>query len=43
MNNDNRNLDVNRDPARHSVYWSENFSGRDYVEQGSSFDAYGLG
>lgn len=26
------------DPTRESAYWSENFSGRDYVEHGSSFD-----
>lgn len=35
------------DPTREQAYWRENFSGRDYVEQGSSFDdygpAYGLG
>ena len=29
------------DPTRESAYWSENFSERDYVEQGSSFDDYG--
>lgn len=29
------------DPTREQAYWSENFSGRDYVEQGSSFDDYG--
>jgi hypothetical protein len=29
------------DPTRERDYWSENFSGRDYVEQGSSFDDYG--
>ena len=29
------------DPTRERAYWSENFSGRDYVEQGSSFDDYG--
>ena len=28
-------------PTRERAYWSENFSGRDYVEQGSSFDDYG--
>jgi phage tail tape-measure protein len=28
--------DVN--PTRERAYWSENFSGRDYVEKGSSFD-----
>lgn len=35
------------DPTRESAYWRENFSARDYVEPGSSFDdyepAYGLG
>ena len=34
-------------PTQEAAYWSENFSGRDYVEQGASFDdygpAYGLG
>jgi len=29
------------DPTRENAYWSENFSGRDYVEQGSSFADYG--
>lgn len=29
------------DPTRERDYWSENFTGRDYVEQGSSFDDYG--
>lgn len=29
------------DPTRERDYWSENFSGRDYVETGSSFDDYG--
>ena len=29
------------DPTRESAYWSENFSERDYVEQGSIFDDYG--
>ena len=29
------------DPTREHAYWSENFSERDYVEQGSSFDDYG--
>ena len=29
------------DPTRESAYWRENFSDRDYVEQGSSFDDYG--
>jgi len=29
------------DPTREHAYWSENFSGRDYVEKGSSFDDYG--
>jgi hypothetical protein len=29
------------DPTRERAYWSENFSGRDYVEKGSSFDDYG--
>lgn len=29
------------DPTRERAYWRENFSGRDYVEQGSSFDDYG--
>lgn len=29
------------DPTRERAYWSENFSDRDYVEQGSSFDDYG--
>lgn len=29
------------DPTSEHVYWSENFSGRDYVEKGSSFDDYG--
>jgi hypothetical protein len=29
------------DPTRESAYWSDNFSGRDYVEKGSSFDDYG--
>lgn len=28
-------------PTRESAYWSENFSGRDYVKEGSSFDDYG--
>jgi hypothetical protein len=28
-------------PTRERAYWSENFSGRDYVEKGSSFDDYG--
>lgn len=35
------------DPTHERAYWSENFSERDYVEKGSSFDdygpAYGLG
>jgi hypothetical protein len=35
------------DPTRERAYWSENFSGRDCVEKGSSFDdsgpAYGFG
>jgi hypothetical protein len=31
------------DPTREHAYWSENFSGRDYVEQGASFDDYGFG
>jgi hypothetical protein len=29
------------DPTREHAYWSENFSGRDYVEKGSSFNDYG--
>lgn len=29
------------DPTRERAYWSENFSERDYVEPGSSFDDYG--
>lgn len=29
------------DPTREHSYWSENFSGRDYVEKGSSFNDYG--
>lgn len=29
------------DPTRERAYWSENFSGRDCVEKGSSFDDYG--
>lgn len=29
------------DPTRESAYWSDNFSGRDYVAQGSSFADYG--
>jgi len=29
------------DPAGERAYWRENFSGRDYVEKGSSFDDYG--
>lgn len=29
------------DPTRERAYWSENFRGRDYVEQDSSFDDYG--
>lgn len=29
------------DPTRERAYWRENFSGRDYVEDGSSFDDYG--
>lgn len=29
------------DPTRERAYWSENFSGRDYVEKGASFDDYG--
>lgn len=29
------------DPTREHDYWSENFSGRDYVEKGSTFDDYG--
>jgi len=29
------------DPTRERAYWSENYSGRDYVENGSSFDDYG--
>jgi len=28
-------------PTRESAYWSENFSGRDYVAKGSSFNDYG--
>jgi hypothetical protein len=28
-------------PTRESTYWLENFSGRDYVDKGSSFDDYG--
>lgn len=35
------------DPTSENAYWSENFSGRDYVESGSTFrdygPAYGLG
>lgn len=35
------------DPTRERAYWNENFSARDYVAKGSSFDdygpAYGLG
>lgn len=35
------------DPTSENAYWSENFSGREYVETGSTFDdygpAYGLG
>lgn len=35
------------DPTSERAYWSENFSGRDYVESGSTFKdygpAYGLG
>lgn len=29
------------DPARERAYWSENFRGRRYVREGSSFDDYG--
>jgi hypothetical protein len=29
------------DPTREDAYWRENYSGRNYVEQGSSFDDYG--
>lgn len=29
------------DPTRERIYWRENFSERDYVEKGSSFDDYG--
>lgn len=29
------------DPTHERAYWSENFSGCDYVEKGSSFDDYG--
>lgn len=29
------------DPAGERAYWSENFSGRHYVRQGSSFEDYG--
>jgi hypothetical protein len=29
--------------TRERAYWSENISGRDYVEKGSSFDDYGFG
>jgi hypothetical protein len=29
------------DPTHERAYWSDNFSGRDYVEKGSSFDDYG--
>jgi hypothetical protein len=29
------------DPTRERAYWSENFRGRDCVEQGASFDDYG--
>jgi hypothetical protein len=29
------------DPTRERAYWRENFRGRDYVEQGASFDDYG--
>jgi len=29
------------DPTREDAYWRENYGGRAYVEQGSSFDDYG--
>mgnify|MGYP003384556598 CR=1 FL=1 len=29
------------DPTLEHAYWRENFSGRDYVEKGASFDDYG--
>jgi hypothetical protein len=29
------------DPTREHTYWRENFSGRDYVAKGSSFNDYG--
>lgn len=29
------------DPTREGAYWNENFSDRDYVEKGSTFDDYG--
>ena len=29
------------DPTREDAYWRENYSGRTYVEQGSSYDDYG--
>ena len=29
------------DPTREDAYWRENYSGRTYVEDGSSFDDYG--
>lgn len=29
------------DPTREHAFWSENFRGREYVAQGSSFDDYG--
>lgn len=29
------------DPTRESAYWNDNFSDREYVAQGSSFDDYG--
>jgi hypothetical protein len=42
-----KNVAETIDPTRERAYWSENFSRRDYVEKGSSFDdygpAYGLG
>jgi hypothetical protein len=39
MNHDNRKLDANRDPLTGAP--GESLSGRDYVEQGSSFEDYG--
>lgn len=29
------------DPTREDAYWRENYSGRSYVERGSSYDDYG--